>query len=87
MYCGKFKDLYPDIPVDDNWRSAVLERLKNDPKLLMEQDSPRCKPGTPSEGIVVRIVDDTMPEAFKLKCIRYQKEEAKDVDKGILTEK
>ena len=86
MYCGKFKDLYPDIPVDDNWRSAVLERMKNDPKLLMEQDSPRCKPGTPSEGIVVRIVDDTMPEAFKLKCIRYQKEEAKDVDKGILTE-
>ena len=36
----------------------------------------------PREGIVIRIQDDPVAEAFKLKCIKFLEKEAKNIDKG-----
>lgn len=64
------------------WQNALLVRLKNSKEFLMEQDEPMCRNKLPREGIVVRIFDDPVAEAFKLKCVRFLNKEAQDVDKG-----
>ena len=84
FYQGPAAELYPDIKVDDNWHVNLLERLKQDKTFYMEQDEPTCPKGTPAEGIVLRINDDPMAEAFKLKCLKFLDKEAKDIDKGIV---
>jgi Sec7-like guanine-nucleotide exchange factor len=48
----------------------------------MEMNEPMCFTNVPREGIVVRISDDPVAEAFKLKCIKFLEKEAKNIDKG-----
>ena len=81
LYTGPMKDLYPDIPVDDNWRKNVLDRLKNDKNFKMEELEPFCRLKVPREGIVLRINGDVIPEAFKLKCLRFLQKEGEAIDK------
>ena len=65
------------------WQVVLLQRLKNDQEhFLMEQNEPLCNNKLPREGIVVRLRDDAIAEAFKLKCVRFLNKEAEDVDKG-----
>ena len=80
------KDLYPDIPVDDNWRKNVLDRLKNDKNFKMEELEPFCRLKVPREGIVLRINGDVIPEAFKLKCLRFLQKEGEAIDKQEFAE-
>ena len=83
VYYGRFGDMYPDIPEDENWNKNVLERMKNDKDLiLMELDEPMCKNKVPREGIVLRIVGDKFPRAWKLKSLRHYGKEAEAHDKG-----
>jgi hypothetical protein len=83
LYMGQMKDLYPDIPVDDNWHMNVLERMKNDTENFgMELDEPLCFKKVPREGIVIRIDNDKFPRAWKLKCKRHYTMEAKQHDNG-----
>lgn len=82
LYHGTLQDLYPDIPVDDNWHSAVLARLKTEKRFGMEQNEPLCKNKVPREGIVLRIDNDVIPEAFKLKCLKFYSKETDMIDKG-----
>lgn len=83
IYQGRFGDMYPDIPEDENWNKNVLARMKADKDLiLMELDEPMCKNKVPREGVVVRIVDDTFPRAWKLKSLRHYGKEAEAHDKG-----
>ena len=78
-YVGVFADMYSDIPVDDNWGDAVLERMKNDTDMLgMELDEPMCKIAGPREGVVVRVGSD----AYKLKTRRHLEMESVRADKG-----
>lgn len=43
VYHGKFKDLYPDIDVENHWHENVLARMKEDKdRFLMEEDEPMC---------------------------------------------
>jgi hypothetical protein len=82
LYRGTLQNLYPEIPTDHHWHENVLAALKQESAFLMEELEPLCKIKSPREGIVLRIVDDPIAEAFKLKCINFLEKEAKQVDKG-----
>ena len=83
LYSGTLGQLYPDIADDDHWRDNILQSLAGDAKTLgMEQREPLCKNKVPREGVVLRIDDDTMPEAFKLKSNLFFERESKLIDKG-----
>lgn len=83
FYHGPIKDLYPDLDTSSHWHEDLLERMKNDRERFgMEQLEPRCRSRVPREGIVLRIDDDPISEAFKLKCIAFLEAESKNVDKG-----
>lgn len=85
FYHGKLRDLYPDLAVDDNWHANLLERMKNDTENFgMEGNEPMCRNTVPREGIVIRIDDDPVAEAFKLKCLKFLGKEAKQIDKGYV---
>jgi len=71
-----------DSKIYKAWQTALLQRLKNDKNFCMEMDEPLCVNKLPREGIVVRIYDDPIAEAFKLKTVRFLHKEAEDVDKG-----
>ena len=82
LYHGTLKELYPEIKVSDHWHENVLEALKVEPKFKMEEYEPLCKIKVPREGIVIRIDDDPVNEAFKLKCVRFLGLEKEAMDKG-----
>lgn len=83
FYYGKLGDLYPDIAIDEHWHDNLLERMKNDKEHFgMEELEPMCRNSVPREGIVIRIENDVIPEAFKLKCLKFLGKEAKEMDKG-----
>lgn len=85
FYHGKLRDLYPDLIVDENWHANLLERMKNDKEHFgMEENEPMCRNSVPREGIVIRIDDDPVAEAFKLKCLKFLGKEAKQIDKGYI---
>lgn len=81
LYHGKIKDLYPEIPLDNNWNKNLLEKMKTDKRLLnIEGDEPLCRLKVPREGIVLRIDNDVIPEAFKLKSLRFLQKEDKAME-------
>lgn len=83
FYRGTLKDLYPDLDVTNHWHENLLERMKNDKDHFgMEQNEPMCRNSVPREGIVIRIDNDPVAEAFKLKCIKFLNKEAQAVDNG-----
>lgn len=83
-YHGPFKDLYPDIPVDENWHTYVLLQMMKDERLKMEKDETRCVIPVPKEGVVIRKEDERVPAAYKLKCVRFKERETKNIDAGII---
>lgn len=83
LYHGKIGDLYPDLPTSIHWHDNLLEKLRNDTEHFgMELNEPLCKHKVPREGIVLRIDDDPICEAFKLKTFAFLNQEAKLIDKG-----
>lgn len=83
LYQGKMGDLYPELDTTNHWRENVLECLKNDKEHFgMEENEPMCRSKVPREGIVIRIANDPIKEAFKLKCLKFLGKEAQEVDKG-----
>lgn len=83
LYNGKLSDLYPEVDAGNHWNENILELLKNDKEHFgMEMDEPMCKNKVPREGIVLRIDNDSIKEAFKLKCCKFLLKESKDIDAG-----
>lgn len=82
FYNGLMKDLYSDLDVANHWQENVLARMKTDNRFGMEGDEILCMNKLPREGIVLRINNDPIAEAFKLKCLKFLGKEAEDVDKG-----
>lgn len=82
LYSGTLRDLYPEISTENHWQENVLEALKSEKRFFMEKDEPLNITKMPREGIVIRIQDDPVAEAFKLKCIKFLEKEAKNIDKG-----
>lgn len=81
-YYGYARDLYPDIPEDENWGDNFIERLANEKKFHMEENSPECVNKVPHEGIVIRKDSTIGLEVFKLKCFAYLNREQKALDNG-----
>ena len=72
LYRGKIGDLYPELSTTEHWNENVLECMRNDTERFgMERDEPMCENKVPREGFVLRIDNDTVPEAFKLKCVNF----------------
>lgn len=82
MYVGTLKALYPEVPVDNHWHENVLEKLKIEKRFLMEENEPLCNNKVPREGFVLRKANDSIAEAWKLKCFNFLSKESKRMDKG-----
>jgi hypothetical protein len=83
LYHGKVSELYPDIEINDDFGKNFVQRLSNDSERFgMEQLEPFCKNEVPREGLVIRIDDDDVNEAFKLKCYAFLEMEGKAIDSG-----
>ena len=83
VYEGTLANLYPNLSLTDHWHENVLEAMKVDKEHFgMEENESLCRNRTPREGIVLRINDDPVNEAFKLKCIAFLSKEAKMIDAG-----
>lgn len=80
-YYGYAKDLYPDLSVSEHWNENFLQRLANDKNFFMECESPTCNNKVPHEGLVIKI-ENSLSEAYKLKCIKFLEGESKSLDKG-----
>lgn len=80
-YYGLAKDLYPDIPEDENWSEKFIERLADDDRFYMEKDSPDCVNKVPHEGLVIK-KEDMASRAWKLKCFAFLNKEQKELDAG-----
>lgn len=78
LYHGTLADLYPDVDTESHWHENILEKLKNDKEHFgMEEYEPLCLyEKVPREGIVIRIDDDPISEAFKLKTTSFKLGEA-----------
>ena len=83
LYNGTLKDLYPDISTTEHWHENVLEAMRNDKEHFgMEELEPQCINKVPREGVVLRIAEDPVAEAFKLKSMRFLEKERDEVSKG-----
>ena len=80
-YYGYAKDLYSDLDINQHWNENFLQRLANDKNFFMECLSPTCNNEVPHEGIVIKI-ENSLSEAYKLKCIKFLEGESKSLDKG-----
>lgn len=79
-YYGYAKDLF-NIPIDEDWGINFLEALK---EKYLERDCVICKNKVPDEGIVLKI-ENSQPEAFKLKSFRFLQKETEDLDNGVVS--
>lgn len=83
LYQGTLGELYPELDPSEHWNENVLEKLKKDKEHFgMEMLEPLCNNEVPREGFVVRIVNDDVNEAFKLKTSSFALKEALLVDSG-----
>lgn len=82
LWQGTLADLYPNISAEQHWHENVLEELKHYKSFGMEGNEPLCKNKVPREGIVIRKANNSIAEAWKLKCDAFRMREAKQVDAG-----
>lgn len=86
MYHGPAKDIYPDLSTEEHWHENFVRRMKTDSeKFGMDLKEPLCKNKVWREGLVIRIENDPIQEAFKIKSDLYFEQEKKDMDKGVIT--
>lgn len=79
LYCGKVRDLFPDLDTHTHFQETLLEKLK---EKYLEKDCDMCKNNVPDEGIVIRNLSEPHLNAFKLKSFRFLEKESKQLDKG-----
>lgn len=85
LFKGHLTNLYPDIDSTNvyEWRKNILAALSKDKSRLgMEKLEPLCKNKVPREGVVLRIHNDEVAEAFKLKTVAFRMREATLIDQG-----
>lgn len=84
LYHGPLSEFAP-LDRTQHWQENFLKAIQEDEgdeELGMEKDEPLCKNKVPREGVVLRIDNDPMEEAFKVKCQKFLTREAKEIDKG-----
>lgn len=85
LYYGYVRDLY-GIPENENsedfnYSTWVIDKMANDSRFYMEQNSPDCANKVPHEGIVIK-KEGSWSSAFKLKSWNFLNRESKDLEKG-----
>jgi hypothetical protein len=78
-YQGVASDIFPDIPVDENWSITFLTKLAD---TYLEKDCEFCRNEVPSEGIVLRVESDPNKTALKYKSFRFKERESGERDLG-----
>jgi hypothetical protein len=85
FYHGRFRDLYPNIKVNNEWHDKVLYAMQADTENFgMELMEPLCVNVVPREGLIIRKDNDKVPEAFKLKTDAFKAKERQQIDEGIV---
>lgn len=79
FYYGAAKDLYPYIPVDEDWHGTFLDELRV--KFLEKKVEENLVKKVPDEGIVLRIEAATI-RAYKLKSMSFLQHETKMYEEG-----
>ena len=81
-YYGFAKDKY-DIPIDENWATTFIEKLRDE---YLEKDALDCiSKDTADEGIVLRR-EVFNCDSFKLKSLRFLDRESKEMEKEDYTD-
>lgn len=81
LYHGTLANLYPNLSLTEHWNDDVLHAMMNDKEHFgMEELEPMCKTKVPREGVVLRIDNDPIAEAFKLKCKNFLYNESKNLE-------
>lgn len=73
---------FTELDPSHHWQENFYKALSTDKGFGMEQNESLCNNKVPREGIVIRIDDDPVNEAFKLKCVKFLTRESKEIDKG-----
>ena len=73
LYHGKLETLVNNV---DDFVDFLVKNCN------IEKREPMCNNNVPREGVVVRICDDAVTEAFKLKGVAFLTREAKNIDGG-----
>lgn len=81
LYHGTVAD-FTELTPSHHWKENFYKALSTDGGFYMEQNEPLCNNKVPREGIVIRIDNDPINEAFKLKCVKFLTRESKEIDKG-----
>lgn len=85
LYYGYVRDLYGtpenEKSEDFNYSAWVIDKMANDSRFYMEQNSPDCANKVPHEGIVIK-KEGSWSSAFKLKSWNFLNKESKDLEKG-----
>lgn len=84
LYKGTLQDLYPELDPENHWWEEFLIKIQNDKRFFMEMKEPLCKNKVPREGVVIRITNDPIAEAFKQKTVKFRDWEEKKVDAGLV---
>jgi hypothetical protein len=79
IFTGKLSEIV-SCKKDENWAVNLVKELKDN--FNIESREPFCKNDVPREGIVIRIKNDPVAEAFKLKGTKFFYRESKQIDEG-----
>ena len=81
LYHGTVAD-FTELTPSHHWKENFYKALSTDEGFYMEYNEPLCNNKVPREGIVIRIDNDPINEAFKLKCVKFLTRESREIDKG-----
>lgn len=76
-YTGLAQELFPDIPLDKDWNTNFLTKLK---EVYLDIQCAECTTGVVNEGIVLRIENGATVPAFKFKSPKFLLQETKERD-------
>ena len=86
LYHGMLMYLYP-ISIKEHWHENLVREMKRDKdRFGMECKEKLCKNSVWREGVVIRVENDPIKEAYKLKCVKYLNQESEDISKGIVND-
>lgn len=71
-----------ELEINMDWNTKFLLALEHD--FVSDQDCPYNSPGTPAEGIVLKVDRLDYDEAYKLKSFRFLERESKQLDADVV---
>jgi hypothetical protein len=67
IYHGPAKEIYPELSLENHWHQNLVMKMKSDSENFgMDKNETFCKNKVVREGLVIRIENDPIQEAFKV---------------------